>query len=228
MSDSSDSQVTATSTGENWCYRYEAAIREIKKYIHLLAIGFIMILLFFLIRITYNHGTQMIMNMSMEIRIFINHLQAKITNGETYSVLINKMDSKFLQYNMNNNSNRKDIIVGLVEDFTADINSEIAKYQIENDSLTQDNISLKSINSSLDSEIQLLKSSNNNLLLEKNSYISQLTVLTELKAKNESLEFETRVFDSEVCKLQNEINALREKKSKSKINKRKKKLTSRN
>ncbi|EXX71921.1 uncharacterized protein OCT59_025783 [Rhizophagus irregularis] len=129
---------------------------------------------------------------------------------------------------MNNNSNRKDIIVGLVEDFTADINSEIAKYQIENDSLTQDNISLKSINSSLDSEIQLLKSSNNNLLLEKNSYISQLTVLTELKAKNESLEFETRVFDSEVCKLQNEINALREKKSKSKINKRKKKLTSRN
>lgn len=39
----------------------------------------------------------MIMNMSMEIRIFINHLQAKITNGETYSVLINKMDSKFLQ-----------------------------------------------------------------------------------------------------------------------------------
>ncbi|CAG8712182.1 11698_t:CDS:2 [Rhizophagus irregularis] len=191
MSDSSDSQVTATSTGENWCYRYEAAIREIKKYIHLLAIGFIMILL-----------------------VFCGFL-----------LINNSYDNN---YNMNNNSNRKDIIVGLVEDFTADINSEIAKYQIENDSLTQDNISLKSINSSLDSEIQLLKSSNNNLLLEKNSYISQLTVLTELKAKNESLEFETRVFDSEVCKLQNEINALREKKSKSKINKRKKKLTSRN
>ncbi|GET51379.1 uncharacterized protein OCT59_025784 [Rhizophagus irregularis] len=62
MSDSSDSQVTATSTGENWCYRYEAAIREIKKYIHLLAIGFIMILLvfcgFLLINNSYDNNCQ--------------------------------------------------------------------------------------------------------------------------------------------------------------------------
>lgn len=46
MSDLSDSQVTATPTGENWHYRYEAAIRENKKCIGILSIGFVSLLLF--------------------------------------------------------------------------------------------------------------------------------------------------------------------------------------
>lgn len=41
-----DSQLIATPIGENWQYGYEAAMRENKKYIYLLAFGFIIIFLF--------------------------------------------------------------------------------------------------------------------------------------------------------------------------------------
>ena len=64
----------------------------------------------------------------------------------------------------------KGAIKGLVEDFTA----YITKFQIENDSLTQEILSLKSKNLILDSEIQLLKSSNADLLLENRNYNNKL------------------------------------------------------
>ncbi|CAB4417708.1 unnamed protein product [Rhizophagus irregularis] len=84
------------------------------------------------------------------------------------------------------------MIEGLAEAFTANILNEITKFQIENDSLIQD--------------IQMLKSSNAVLLLEKRNFISQINELTELKAENESLKTETRALHSEVYKLQSEIN----------------------
>jgi hypothetical protein len=61
MSDLSDSQLTATPTGENWNYGYEAAVRENKKWFRILAVGIFSLLLccgFLLINNSYNNNCQ--------------------------------------------------------------------------------------------------------------------------------------------------------------------------
>lgn len=75
-----------------------------------------------------------------------------------------------------------DFIEGLTKGFTAKIINVITKLQNENDKLIQNNLTLRSNDVSLNSEIQSIKSCNAELLLEKKSNTSQLNELAELKS----------------------------------------------